>query len=166
MVRMVYDVQWQSKALVGHLGKGRDTTGLWLIFADASGLGRQVAGQLNQDGQECVLVYAGQEYTALADGPYTLDPFCSDNYSKLFAELRGRTIRAAVHLWSLDALGDAQSVAMRACGSGLLLTEQLIRTEQASECGVWFVRRGRRLPVQEARSSIRPQRCSGGGEGI
>ena len=137
-----YDVQWQSKALVGHSGKGRDTTGLWLIFADASGLGRQVAGQLNQDGQECVLVYAGQEYTASADGPYTLDPFCSDNYSKLFAELRGRTIRAAVHLWSLDASGDAQSVAMRACGSGLLLTQQLIRTEQASECGVWFVTQG------------------------
>ncbi|MCP4213369.1 MAG: AMP-binding protein [bacterium] len=74
-----------------------------LFFLDNHGLGRQLVGQLREEGHNVFTVTAGEVF--LPDGPnaYTLDPSIPAHYQNLVIHLlqRDRMPPRIVHLWSI-----------------------------------------------------------------
>lgn len=83
----------------------------WLMFMDDCGLGPQLATLLEEQGQDVVRVFAGDEFTHVADALYTVNPQRYDDYDKLLSSLNdlNKTPARVVHLWTV--LPDAQDVA-------------------------------------------------------
>lgn len=61
----LYQIQWERQALDR---KGQDKSalqqGTWIIFADQRGVGEQLARRIHGEGNRCVLVTPGDEYSA------------------------------------------------------------------------------------------------------
>ena len=76
----------------------------WLIFADTSGLGGEVAERLRQVGQHVVVVKAGESFIERGEGEYELNPAASGDYDALLKRLdeSGKIPREIIHLWSVD----------------------------------------------------------------
>jgi NADPH:quinone reductase-like Zn-dependent oxidoreductase/1-acyl-sn-glycerol-3-phosphate acyltransferase/SAM-dependent methyltransferase/acyl carrier protein len=78
--------------------------GTWLICADRRGVGRRLAGILEQRGYGCVLVYAGPDYARPSSFTYELQPENDEQLSCLVRELQPLLphIQGVVHTWSVD----------------------------------------------------------------
>ena len=81
----LYQITWQTQAPIPSTPP---QAGSWLILADEAGLGRELARQLEAEGQRCTLVYAADRR-----------PF-----GDLLHEFRAQneTCQGVIHLWSLD----------------------------------------------------------------
>lgn len=134
----------------------------WLIFADDSGLGDALAGQMQAAGAIPVVVRPGQSFqrlTAQNDdaGGFTIAANGPDDYEQLFAALTlpgHPPLAGIVHLWSL--IGDEQEPSEATIERGIalgsesalrliqrLVRESVISANQKSAWrGVWFVTRG------------------------
>ena len=55
----LYEIQWQSRPRPSAVAP---PAGSWLIFADGGGMGEALAYHLNESGNFCVPVYAGEEF--------------------------------------------------------------------------------------------------------
>lgn len=80
--------------------------GHWLIFADAEGIGERLAEKLGETDQQCVLVYPNDEFQALGDGRFNVNPARSEDFEQLLQYLKDServALGGVVHLWSLDA---------------------------------------------------------------
>jgi acyl transferase domain-containing protein/acyl carrier protein len=75
----------------------------WLLFGDACGVGEQLAEKLEQANQDVTLVVAGENFTKRGERLYEVNAGRSDDYKKLFAELRAqdKAPQRIVHLWSV-----------------------------------------------------------------
>ncbi len=75
----------------------------WLIFADACGLGTQLAQRLQQQGQTVITVTAGADFSQHDAFTYTLNPGRQADYQALFKALQTAEQRPGriVHLWSV-----------------------------------------------------------------
>src|SRR5579875_6646 len=107
---LLYAYEWQRQP-VRSAGKGKraDAAG-WLIFADRSGVGEQLAVKLRAGGAECTLVFAGSTFVSNSDDRYEIQPGRSEDMTKLLQTLQRRagTSRSPlccgiIHLWELDA---------------------------------------------------------------
>ena len=80
----------------------------WLIFCDEGGVGEALGQRLKQQGDEIVIVHAGDHFRRTADLGYTLNPGAKEDYDALMKELvaRGIKFQKVIHLWSLDAATD------------------------------------------------------------
>ncbi|HEX5883704.1 MAG TPA: type I polyketide synthase, partial [Pyrinomonadaceae bacterium] len=76
----------------------------WLIFCDEGGVGEALGQRLKQQGDEIVIVHAGDHFRRTADLGYTLNPGAKEDYDALMKELvaRGIKFQKVIHLWSLD----------------------------------------------------------------
>lgn len=74
-----------------------------LIFADDSRLSAQLTKRLVENGWDVVSVLMGDQFEAINDHSYTLNPRLSDDYERLLKELQSRERRLAeiIHLWSV-----------------------------------------------------------------
>ena len=74
-----------------------------LIFADDSGLNAQLTKHLVENGWDVVSVLMGDQFEAINDHSYTVNPRLSDDYERLLKELQSRERRLAeiIHLWSV-----------------------------------------------------------------
>jgi acyl transferase domain-containing protein/NADPH:quinone reductase-like Zn-dependent oxidoreductase/short-subunit dehydrogenase/SAM-dependent methyltransferase len=84
--------------------------GYWLIFADGSGVGQQLANQLVDLNQACALVTAGEGFKN-NEQHYTIDPSSPDDFKRLLSVRGGDTqgpLRGVVYLWSLDQTESAE----------------------------------------------------------
>ncbi|MFM8331205.1 MAG: SDR family NAD(P)-dependent oxidoreductase [Candidatus Methylumidiphilus sp.] len=99
--------------------------GRWLIFADAGGVGERLAERLRQDGADCVLAFAGVQYTRHSAGVYRINPHLADDYRRLLADL-GAAPDHCLHLWSLDAGAAAPTADARLCWESALLLVQAL----------------------------------------
>ena len=55
--------------------------------------------------EKVVFVTQGEEFAAVGQGRFTIDPACPEDYRRLLREVCGRRharLRGAIHLWSLD----------------------------------------------------------------
>ena len=80
--------------------------GVWLIFNDANGIGDRLASRLQEQGQKCILVEAGDRYQSIDTGRYEIDPCDPAHFRRLIEDARGTESlppRGMVYLWSLDA---------------------------------------------------------------
>ena len=110
----LYELRWQPgrrKAPEGApAAQGGDASARppWLIFADARGLGQQLALQLEARGETAILVFPERASRGglTCEGPrrYRLDPTHPQRFQELLGDaLGGLAPRAVLHLWSLDA---------------------------------------------------------------
>lgn len=86
--------------------------GTCLLFLDDTAVGTALVAALEARNQQCVLVRAGKEYSAL-DAQVRIDPTNPDDYRRLLDEcLAKNTSRLrVVHLWNLDATPFEESTA-------------------------------------------------------
>ncbi|MFI7102537.1 amino acid adenylation domain-containing protein [Streptomyces sp. NPDC050161] len=88
-------------------GSGTDTPsgpGSWLVFADAEGLGDELAAQVGARGERCHVVRPGDTY-GQEGREFTVVPGSVEHLERLFADLRRQGEEppgALVHLWNLD----------------------------------------------------------------
>ena len=75
----------------------------WLIFVDATGLGLQLAQQLEEEHWETIIVKAGIEYSQETHCTYTIAPGNADHYKALFKEFNqlDKCPQQVVHLWGV-----------------------------------------------------------------
>ena len=122
---------------------------LWLIFADAGGVGAGLAEQLHQRGESPILVYADCAYHQVDDATYQIHPDKAEEYQRLIATISapgGATkagMHGIVHLWSLDApplsqAEELESAARLGCGTVLHLVQTLLQ-QQIEPQGLWLV---------------------------
>ncbi|HET9652615.1 MAG TPA: acyltransferase domain-containing protein, partial [Usitatibacter sp.] len=86
----------------------------WLVFADESGLGEQLAKRIRDRAEPVRLVHAGTAFTRRDDGSFTVSPASAEDHDALFAELSsaGETPDRVVHLWGITK-GEAADAAGR-----------------------------------------------------
>ena len=144
----LYQVTWQRQPLAGAAQATSQERGeSWLIFADAEGLGTEVARQLHSEGQQCVLVVEGKEYHytpgASIDGPQiaTIDPREPKHGQWLLDEMQqARTLSGVIYARRAENGHEHQTnVSARAQNlyAGLLhLVQSLV---EASKPRLWLV---------------------------
>ncbi len=109
----LYQVEWRLQSRQPN--RTPAVEGRWLILADRSGAGRELAERLRSQGAEVAVV-------PRAEG-------------SLRAAMQS-SWRGVVHLWSLDETADYR------CRSVLELVQELARTRGADKLGLWIVTRG------------------------
>ena len=85
---LVYEVNWPERPR-GVVAARAEGAGLWLVLADEGGVGRDLAGGLEERGQNCTLLYRAE-------------------VARFEAAVRrstkdGASLRGVVHLWGLDS---------------------------------------------------------------
>ena len=121
----------------------------WLVFADETSAGEQLAAVMERQGDQTTLVYPGLEYQRRNDGRFELPPGDRASVSALLEDIPDtQPLHGIVHFWSLDAphggetdtatLMDSQ---MYGCGSVLALI-QALEASNGSAPEVWLVTAG------------------------
>ncbi len=124
----------------------------WLIFADQGGVARALAQQLEAQGQNCFLVWAGQQYAMLDQQQWEINPLNAGDYKHLLDDVVQQNelpYRGVVHLWSLD-IGlpgeEASSLLDFAClpgyGSVLNLVKALAAYGVDEAFRLWLITQG------------------------
>ncbi len=116
--------------------------GRWLIFADAAGLGEQLATGLAAQGAEPVLVWPGTAYRQIDAHRVEIDPADPAGYRQLVAQ--AAALAGVAHLWSLDASAALSTEAIhgatrQGCHSVLHLAQALV--EQGLAPRLWLITR-------------------------
>lgn len=112
----------------------------WVIFADESGLGEEIAAQVNAVGSSARIVLRGGEFAAKDAGVFTVRDDAPEDWKQLFAALLADTPpERIVWLWSLDeTTGDA----LMGIDSLLHLTHALEETMAVAKLRIDLVTRG------------------------
>jgi myxalamid-type polyketide synthase MxaB len=112
----LYQPQWKLQPLL--TSSVLSNTGTWLIFTDSTGIGQQLARQIEDRQQQCHLITRD----IIADDP------------QAFADLiqQHPTVTGFIYLWSLDTTENWQE-----CQSYLYLVQALIQS--ATHPSLWFV---------------------------
>ncbi|MBV8886873.1 MAG: type I polyketide synthase [Chroococcidiopsidaceae cyanobacterium CP_BM_RX_35] len=126
--------------------------GMWLILADRGGVGQALAHLLEEQGQSCLLVYAGDAYQAKEAETWSLNPTSPEDFEHLFQEAvitSSLPLRGIVHLWSLEAelapkltIPELEQIQVLGCGSTLHLVQALANRYQLASPRLWLVTRG------------------------
>jgi malonyl CoA-acyl carrier protein transacylase len=141
----LYEVTWQPKPR--QLPEiSFPEPGSWLIFADKMGVGQTLAHLLEERGQNCLLVYAGDTYQAKEPGTWSLNPSNPADFEQLLQVETIPPLKAVIHLWSLDALmpltvSSLADIQVLGCGSTLHLVQALANRYQQALPRLWLVTR-------------------------
>ncbi|MFB6367570.1 SDR family NAD(P)-dependent oxidoreductase [Paenibacillus elgii] len=98
-----YAPAWESSFLPPREEQGIQG-GVWLLFTDQTGIGRDVADRLRLAGHEVAMVEQGREFRRSESGSYQIDPQEHGHYvSLLQSVLTGeKKLSRAVHFWSVS----------------------------------------------------------------
>jgi acyl transferase domain-containing protein/acyl carrier protein len=150
---LLYAYEWQRQPLPSSVASfPAKERGSWLIFADRSGVGEQLAERLSGIGAECTLVFTGTAFTRSSDDRYEINPGRGEDMIQLLRAVfapGGPPCRGIVHLWNLDApqpegLGLAELEAAQEAGlfSVLHLVQAWEKTRNDAEASLVLVTRG------------------------
>jgi acyl transferase domain-containing protein/NADPH:quinone reductase-like Zn-dependent oxidoreductase/thioesterase domain-containing protein/acyl carrier protein/short-subunit dehydrogenase len=148
-----YEDHWIEKPIADG-EQGPATDGRWLIFADRSGVGNELAGQLLRSGATVELLEA-RKFLKRATG---LDPSLSDQiHSSMGNGLR--ELAGIIHLWSLDVPARADGNARHLQQAEEVICHSLLAMIQAmsrSQCTapVWIATCGAQPGGLSARLSV------------
>lgn len=127
----LYEVQWQIlERQKTFITEKCDHT--WLILADKSGLGQELATLLTAQNQKCILVFSGNEYQRNLQ-QFQIDYTNSTHFQRLLEDLADKehNLSNVVHLWSLDSIheeltiADLEAATKLGCSSTLHLVQAL-----------------------------------------
>nr|VFJ42993.1 MAG: myxalamid-type polyketide synthase MxaB [Candidatus Kentron sp. DK] len=158
----LYEIAWRDSPWRAEEAKTAETAessagpeaGSWLILADGGGLGEALAHRLEEQGNHCVLAYAGSG-GAIHEPPrqdgngYVLDATDPEDLHRLFREALPPDApppAGIVYLWALDApqsdglapetLREAQHIVL---GGALHLTQAAVKQDRIAR--LWLVTR-------------------------
>ena len=159
----LYEVEWQVKPRVepGSIQEIEENEqGSWLIFADQGGVGTALAKLLEERGERCVLVFAGDGYESSENGYLRINPAHSEDVQRLFSEVletNRQSCRGVVHLWSLDAapveettVSSLKADQVLGCGSVLHLVQALVKIGWSESPRLLLITRGAQWVSSEA----------------
>ncbi len=127
----LYEIDWQPRPLAEAAGEG---AGQWLILADRGGFGEQLAAVLAEQGQNCDVIFAGDE--SAPDGQF-IPPMQPEAFEHL---LQDHAYTGVVHLWSLDAdVTDLEAAQPLGTASVLHLAQALAKSGSAGNVRLWLV---------------------------
>ncbi len=141
----LYEVRWEPKEQTeASVPSSPDQRSSWLVLADASGVGQALQGLLEERGEACIAVFAGDEYREEGQGRYRLDPANPEHFRRLLADLEeadSLPLRGVTYLWGLNPPPDTPIETARTlgCTGALHLTQALARLEVAPR--LWLVTR-------------------------
>jgi acyl transferase domain-containing protein/acyl carrier protein len=106
-----YAPVWRQSVTLKPVVSGESGDSCWLVFLDENGLGAQIVERLKDLGHEVYGVIAGQRFSEVADGVYSINPVERFDYSALLRHLRrlGKFPTDIVHLWAATSKADAQT---------------------------------------------------------
>jgi acyl transferase domain-containing protein/acyl carrier protein len=118
-------------------------SGNWLIFADAAGVGAELAERLREGGGQATLVLpdTGDHH----DGALTIDPTDVDAYVRILNQFE-QPPHGIIYLWGSAAAVDALSNSV----SALYLTQALAQMPWSGQARLWLVTRGTQRETAEA----------------
>ncbi|NES79910.1 MULTISPECIES: SDR family NAD(P)-dependent oxidoreductase, partial [unclassified Okeania] len=138
----------------------------WLILADNQGYAQHLASQLQSLGDNCTLVFIGEEYKYLSDSgslaEFTINPDKPEEFEQLIAEISTNlpSIYGIVHLWPTEAMvgkdissQDLKKLSQRGCGTTLSLVQALVKGRLTESPKLWLVTCGSQ-PVPETNCVI------------
>jgi acyl transferase domain-containing protein/acyl carrier protein len=119
--------------------------GGWLVLADRSGLGADLATALRAAGKRCLLVYAGSALHCGDDDKWGVDPANPEQVEALIGRWTaefGVSAGGVVHCWGLDAeAATTPESALQLCSGALHILRSLAATGP-SPLRLWFLTRG------------------------
>ncbi len=98
----------------------------WLIFADAAGLGKELAARLRASGARCRVAHRGKEFTTTGIESFTLRAEEPEDWTRLLSACADAAPERIVYLWNLDA----KKVTAK---DALMGTDALLHLSQAME---------------------------------
>jgi acyl transferase domain-containing protein len=128
-----YIPAWKRALPPSQAQEQAEQPGRWLLLCDSSGVGKQLAQRLAQQGHEAISVYLGAQFARHSDHAYTLNPARPEDYAALCADLQqqDRLPARIVHLWSVtsddEPPGSFDAAQERGCYSLLWLVQALDR---------------------------------------
>lgn len=112
----------------------------WIIFADASGLGDQLAAKVTATGAHCRIVRPGKKFARSTPDTFTIRPGEPGDWKELFTHLLSETPpERFVFLWTLDELPEEKLMGIDAL---LHLTQALEQSMAAARLRIDLVTRG------------------------
>ena len=84
----------------------------WLLFLDETGLGQEIANQLQTAGHEVVVVVAGEKYKRISNGSYEIRPGVREDYDELLTDIvKYETPPTRIlHLWPVTTSSSGRSL--------------------------------------------------------
>ncbi|NJO48508.1 MAG: methyltransferase [Leptolyngbyaceae cyanobacterium RM2_2_4] len=130
-------------------GTSATDPGNWLIFADRTGVGQQLASQLQEQGDRCTVVYAASSDQGLQEEALPINPEQPEAFQRLFQRVTtAPTYRGVIYLWGLESATtdmtlDALEAASRLTAEAPLhLLKALETAAIAPPMPLWLVTRG------------------------
>lgn len=130
-----YKEEWRPQAASAAPRPESGPPGSWLVLADASGIGAQIAGELRARGNTCVVCVPGSledcERLIAHPGEHGMPP-----------------VTGIVHLSGIDSptgepdLNEINRALRAQCGSALHLVQAVMRTRRETLPKIWFGTRG------------------------
>ena len=111
----------------------------WLLLADRTGVGEELASRLGRLGHAVTVAHHGHELRADS----------AEDMQRLLEA--GPSYDRVVHLWNLDAASDLKDAIVLGTGSALHLTQAVLR--HSPDARLWFVTRGAQ-PVEPGPLSV------------
>ena len=161
-----YEMSWERRAREIISGNSASLSSVkdesWLIFCDRSCTGSRLAGRLQAQGEQCVLVFAGQGNEMEEPGCYCIDPSNAVEFQRLLEEhFSGKhSCRGILHMWGLDAVEMEQATVASLeanqgviCGSVLHVIQGVVQEKWSYSPQLWVITRGSQ-PVSEGENDL------------
>jgi len=131
----LYDLVWQAQPKAQTPASAAHRSRSWIIFANAQGMGAQLADTLRAKGDRCFIITQTD-----------IDPHVSESFNQLLSTLiptiitenQGQLNCQLLYLWGLDAKADAPGLQALSCG-GLLHLVQATTQFPALTARLWIV---------------------------
>ncbi len=110
--------QTQGAGGEAHSPGDKREAGVWLVFADCSGMAQKLAERFRMRGERIVLVNRGPAFERIDDDKFQISPDHPEEMERLIrcvTESHASAWRGAVHLWTLDtsAPGETSTMSLR-----------------------------------------------------
>jgi myxalamid-type polyketide synthase MxaB len=163
----LYEVEWREQNR-NSLPIDHPQPRHWLIFADSSYIGQELADLLRAQGEICILVLPGQNYEAISAHEYRINPAVPEHFQQLLACVP--LIYGIVHAWGLEQPESLtpeilEQEALLSSGSALHLV-QTLTTGTAPLPLVWMITRGAQAIPEHPVQTLIPSLVWGMGKTI
>ncbi len=148
----IYEVAWQpiTRTVPAAVPQQPNRRGRWIVLADDSGVGANLAELFEQQKEKCVLVFPTEALERLADGHWRINPECPEDFERLVKEVGAHgELHGVIHLWGLGSVVSEKTTLaqlhhdeMTICGSALHLVQALVNASGNHLPRLWLVTRG------------------------
>ena len=155
--KWLYELQWkQTDLLSNNSMPDSRTQRTWLLFMDGRGVGKQLAADLERQGDTCLFVTRGYRYAAGGGKGYQVNPTQPADIGRLLKDVQ-QPLHGIVYLWGLDIqpLETSDAATLEAdqeimTGGALNLIQQLATqsVEGALPAKIWIVTRGAQAVIE------------------